>query len=208
MLQGPTAPQQPAPQQAPAQATEPRAAGPEAHPEAANTNQPSAPAPGLYLVNPLMVGPLPGWAALLDHVASLGCTAVLLAPPTQPGPSGNLYHLGDPDQPHPCLEAPDLPAALRHLAEAARQRGLALYLDLVLDRAASAGAFAARHPAWFRAAAAEGPPDPRQPLPEVGTTPARLDEPDLQQDWLHRLQAWAASAACTPKQPRQPSGAT
>ncbi len=177
---------------APPQAEAPLALPPEVLPNlpAANANLPAPRAPSLYLVNPLLVGPLAAWPALFAHVASLGCTAVLLAPPTQPGPTGNLFHLGDPDQPHPCLEAPSLPGALAQLVAAAHGHGLALYLDLVLDRAASASAFVARHPTWFNAAAGEGPPDPRLPLREVGTCAARLEGPGLQQDWAFRLQGW------------------
>ncbi len=185
----------PAPAEAPpvAAAAVPTPAGAVAMPppaSAANANLPAAPAPSLYLVNPLLVGPLPGWEALFAHVAGLGCNAVLLAPPTQPGPTGNLYHLGDPDLPHPCLEAASLTAALAQLAEAARRHGLALYLDLVLDRAASAGGFAARNPAWFNPSAAAGPPDPRLPPREDGTITARLKDPALRQDWLRRVQGW------------------
>ncbi len=148
----------------------------------------------MYLVSPLLVGPLSAWEALFAHAAGLGCNVVLVAPPGQPGPTGNLYHLGDPDLPHPCLATSgSMPQALAQLADSARVHGLALYLDLVLDRVASGGSLAARHPDWFALAAAEGPPDPRQPPTEVGTAAARWEVPGLAMEWRQRIGAWVAA---------------
>ena len=155
---------------------------------------PVTPALRIYLVNPLLVGPLPAWDANFAHIAGLGFTVALLAPPSQPGGDGNLYHIGDPDLAHPCLEsAGRLVPALAHLVELARGHGLALHLDLVLDRVAAEGVFAARHPAWFGPGVAEGPPDPRQPASHPGTVVARWNDPALRADWLARLQGWVAA---------------
>ena len=52
-----------------------------------------------------MVGPLPAWDAAFAHAAGLGFDGVLLPPIGAPGGSGHLFQLGDPDRPHPALEA-------------------------------------------------------------------------------------------------------
>ena len=57
---------------------------------------PAVPAPRLYLLHPLLVGPLPAWDAAFARVAGLGFDAALLAPIFAPGPSGNIFQLGDP----------------------------------------------------------------------------------------------------------------
>ncbi|MBV1799855.1 alpha-1,4-glucan--maltose-1-phosphate maltosyltransferase [Siccirubricoccus sp. G192] len=161
--------------------------------------QPPAPAvPRLYLLHPLLIGPLPAWDAAFAHAAGLGFDAVLLAPVFAPGGSGNLFHTGDPDAPHPVLEAPgDAAAVLEALAGRARAQGLSLYLDLVLDRAGADGALAAAHPGWFEDAAGALPLDPRMPLPERGALRARLEdaavEAALGEWWEARLRRFAAA---------------
>ena len=79
------------------------------------------PAPRLYLLHPLLVGPLPAWDAAFARVAGLGFDAALLAPVFAPGPSGNIFHLGDPEAAHPILEATgDAAATLAELASKAK----------------------------------------------------------------------------------------
>lgn len=156
---------QPAAAEAPAPASQPAAA-------------PASPAPRLYYLHPLLVGPLPAWDAAFARAAGLGFNAVLLAPPFAPGPSGNLFHLADPEAPHPILAAPgDATATLAELAAKAKAAGLALHLDIVLDRVAAEGALRAGHPDWFGGDGESGPPDPRQAPPERGTARARWEDP-------------------------------
>ncbi|MFC7476638.1 maltotransferase domain-containing protein [Dankookia sp. GCM10030260] len=153
-------------------------------------------APRLYLLHPLLVGPMPAWDAAFARVAGLGFDAVLLAPVFAPGPSGNIFQLSDPDAPHPILEAPgDAISALADLAAKAKSAGLALYLDIVLDRVAEGGAFEASHPDWFATEARSGLPDPRQTPPERGTTRARWEDPAVAEAlgawWEARLRRFA-----------------
>ncbi|WP_241671148.1 alpha-1,4-glucan--maltose-1-phosphate maltosyltransferase [Dankookia rubra] len=159
---------------------------------------PAAPAPRLYLLHPLLVGPLPAWDAAFARVAGLGFDAALIAPVFAPGPSGNIFHLSDPEAPHPILEAPaDAVAALAELASKAKSAGLALYLDIVLDRVAAGGALLASHPDWFETEAQAGPPDPRQAPPERGTARARWEDPAVAEAlggwWEDRLRRFAAA---------------
>ena len=156
------------------------------------------PAPRLYLLHPLLVGALPAWDAAFARVASLGFDAALLAPVFAPGPSGNIFHLSDPDAPHPILEAPgDAFATLETLAGKAKAAGLALHLDIVLDRVAEGGAMQARHPEWFATESLTAPPDPRQAPPERGTAQARWDDPAVAEAlgawWEERLRRFAAA---------------
>ncbi|MBC4016899.1 alpha-1,4-glucan--maltose-1-phosphate maltosyltransferase [Siccirubricoccus deserti] len=153
--------------------------------------------PRLYLVHPLLVGPLPAWDALFAHVAGLGFDIALLAPPFAAGASGNLLHIADPDAPHPILEASgDSAEALRILAEKARAQGLALYLDLILDRAAVDGVLPRSHAAWV-AGAVDDLPDPRVPPAERGTGWLRWNDPAVAEElfawWEARLRRFVAA---------------
>ncbi|MDN3566870.1 DUF3416 domain-containing protein [Paeniroseomonas aquatica] len=157
-----------------------------------------APVPRIYLLHPLMVGPLPAWDAALERVAGLGFNTVLLPPPFAPGGTGNLYQLSDPDAPHPIFEAAgDSLALLETLAGKARAQGLELYVDLVLDRVAADGRLAAEQPGWFAPEQAAGLPDPRREPPDRNTRAARWDEPGsaaaLTQYWAPRLARFAAA---------------
>ncbi len=170
-----------------------------APPPAASVQATSAPrCPRLYYLHPAMVGPLPSWDAALAYAAELGFNGVLLAPVGTPGGSGHLFQIGDPDRPHPALEFEgDTASALAALAEKARRAGVALHLDLVLDRAASDGRLVSEHPEWFAAPPADAPPDPRLAPAEQGIQPARLFDDavaDAMGDWWGaRLRAYAAA---------------
>jgi starch synthase (maltosyl-transferring) len=190
------------PQAAKAPAPPARARGPEPAatppPEQPLGPPPGPPCPRLYYLHPAMVGPLPNWDAAFAHAAGLGFDGVLLAPVGVPGGSGHLFQIGDPDAPHPALDAAgDTTAALAALAEKAGRAGVALHLDLVLDRAASDGRLAGEHPEWFAAPADDAPPDPRQAPAEQGIRPARLFEAAVADGlgawWEARLRAWAAA---------------
>ncbi len=159
---------------------------------------PAPHAPRLYLMHPLLVGALPAWDAALERAASLGFNAVLVAPPFATGGTGNLYQVGDPDVPHPVLEAPgDSAAMLETLAGKAKAHGLALYLDLVLDRVAADGRLAASQPGWFGPQAIGGTPDPRLAPPDRDTVHARWEDPEVAEAlgawWEERLRRFAAA---------------
>ena len=154
--------------------------------------------PRLYYLHPAMVGPLPAWDAAFAHAAGLGFDGVLLPPIGTPGAGGHLFQIGDPDRPHPVLGFEgDTASALTALVDKARGAGVKLFLDLVLDRAASDGRLVAEHPEWFAAPPADAPPDPRQAPAEQGIRPARLFDEGiagpLGEWWLERLRAYAAA---------------
>nr|WP_256476448.1 maltotransferase domain-containing protein [Siccirubricoccus soli] len=81
---------------------------------------------------------------------------------------------------------------LRLLADKARAEGLALYLDLVLDRTAADGVLARHHPDWTDAPDGS-PPDPRLPPEAQGVAWLRWKDgagEALYEWWELRLRRW------------------
>ncbi|MBE7220579.1 MAG: DUF3416 domain-containing protein, partial [Caulobacteraceae bacterium] len=98
----------------------------------------SAPAPRLYHVPLSMVADPGQWPAILDNAAGMGFDTVLISPPTEPGPSGNLLLPFGFERAHPAL-GHELEGSVAGVARQARDRGLALMADLVIDRVAADG---------------------------------------------------------------------
>ena len=117
--------------------------------------------PRIYYLHPLLAGPVAAWPRHMERVAALGFSHVLLAPPFLPGRAGNIFLVADHDRLHPALGGGDARAALDAAAQAARAHGLALLLDLVVDRVACDAAIVAAHPDWFAGHGRDDPPDPR-----------------------------------------------
>ncbi|MBL6076933.1 DUF3416 domain-containing protein [Belnapia sp. T18] len=149
-------------------------------------------------MHPLLIGPLPAWDAAFERAAGLGFNGVLIPPPFATGASGHVQQIGDPDSPHPALEAQgDSTTALEALAAKARAHSLDLYVDLVLDRVAADGRLAREQPGWFAGDAPIGMPDPRLEPPDRDTLRARWDDPDtvagLGAWWEERLRRFTAA---------------
>jgi starch synthase (maltosyl-transferring) len=116
--------------------------------------------PRIYMINPLLAGPVADWGRWLDRAATLGFTHVLTAP-LFAGPS--LLLPEDFDRVHPALgwsgSAED---ALRLFAEACRARGLTPLLDVYPTQVAAEGSLGQGHPALFQAGEAGRSLDPRR----------------------------------------------
>jgi starch synthase (maltosyl-transferring) len=146
----------------------------------------------IYSLHPLLAGPIDRWAGQLDRIAGLGFDHVLIAPPFDAGPRGDLFLSLDPEAIDPRLRpagSDGLGAAdgIARIAEACRAAGLRLLLDLVLDRVAAAAPLAQSRPDLFGQTLQAGVFDPRQDLGGSGAAYARLHEPAAI-DW------WAARA--------------
>src|SRR5215469_18406235 len=147
---------------------------------------------GVYYLHPLLAGPIEEWREHLDRIAAMGFGAVVIAPPFQPGASGDLFLTADHDRLDPRLGAGDAVAALARWAQAAVSCGLRPMLDLVVDRVAAeaTGNCAA---AWYGSDTDDEPPDPRRAPQEPGV--ARLqadgDIDGLVAAWSERLMMWA-----------------
>ena len=97
----------------------------------------------LYHVPLAMVATPDLWPTILDACAGMGFGVVVISPPGDPGPKGNQLLPRDWDKPHPALPpATTIEGAVGDLAAACRTRGLALMVDLVVDRLATDGQLA------------------------------------------------------------------
>ncbi|UPG91851.1 DUF3416 domain-containing protein [Luteibacter aegosomaticola] len=151
----------------------------------------------IYYLHPLLAGPMTGWNAWIDHAASLGFRQLLIAPPFETSPAGDVFVTRDFDRMNPALGVDgDATTRLEQLAKACRARNLELWIDLPLDELASDAPVRAQHPEWFRAVATEhGTPDPRWTPSESDSARWRLNDPDVAQAatrwWVERLSRWA-----------------
>ncbi len=85
-----------------------------------------------------MLSGISDWEALFDHAAALGFDTVLTAPPFLTLPGESVFVATDFDRLTPSLQDLGTPAAgMKTLAKAARDRGLALMIDIVIDRLSS-----------------------------------------------------------------------
>jgi starch synthase (maltosyl-transferring) len=155
----------------------------------------------IYYVHPLLAGPLSQsadecWKTVCARAKALGFDTLMTAPLWAPDPDGNPYVPADPDQLNPALhDSGDLAAVMTGLSRACTAHGLALMIDLVLDRVAADGAMARAHPDWY------GPQpgvdalrDPRKDLHERHALPLRTDDgaapAGFIENWIERLGLW------------------
>jgi len=157
--------------------------------------------PKIYYLHPLLAGPLPHWRPHLERAAGLGFTHIDIAPPFQPDGSGNVFLADDFEKPHPLLGASS-PAdgAVADISAACRELGLALLIDIVLDRVARGGAMARSAPRWFREnVTATNTLDPRRARHEVDAADANFEDPaagpQLIAWWIDRLVRLAQAGA-------------
>ena len=144
-------------------------------------------APKIYHLHPLVAGPLTEWPGHFAHCRDLGFDAVCLAPPFAPGDGGDIFATSEHEALHPALGSRDsADDALARAAESAAGHGLALLLDVAIDRVAANAALRCLGD-WFGDADS---PDPRRPCPP-GLVYARFDRAEVAEHltswWIDRL---------------------
>jgi starch synthase (maltosyl-transferring) len=135
-----------------------------------------------------LAGQITAWPAHLARARRLGFRQICTAPFTRPGQRGDLFLAGDLDRPDPRLGAAydTTEAALEAAAAAARQAGLELLVDVVLDRMA----LDATDRTGYEPSPGAGALDPRRPSADIDAAFARFDRPDLLEWWSNRLGTW------------------
>jgi starch synthase (maltosyl-transferring) len=150
--------------------------------------------PSIYYFHPVLGGEMSGWSRHLDRCRAMGFTHLLLAPPFQPGQSGNIFLTADYDSWHPALRAgAGASSQLRNLAEDCHRRGLEIWLDLVLDRVASEARLVSEHPHWFDRVRGDPLPDPRIIHRTSQTASFHFGEPhegEILEWWQSRIHEW------------------
>jgi starch synthase (maltosyl-transferring) len=158
-------------------------------------------APRIYFLHPLLVGPLDAWPAQFEHAAALGFDHVLIGSPFQPGRAGHVQVVADHQRLNPAFESQaSVRDALRALADAAQKRGLALLVDVVVDRVAADGVLFRDHPQWFQPFEAEAARlDPRHARREDNVAYANFSSAEtavpLTDWWSAQLLALADAGA-------------
>ena len=147
----------------------------------------------IYYLHPLLAGRIDAWGDHLDRIAAMGFDTVVIAPPFLPGASGDLFRTGDHDRLDPRLGTGDAIAALGRLAQEARDRGLLLMLDVVVDRVAAEALLLDDFSAWYCIDTDDEPPDPRRPprQSDIAELCIGRNLPGVAVGWTKRLVEWA-----------------
>jgi starch synthase (maltosyl-transferring) len=166
--------------------------------------EPVRPAFRIYYIHPLLAGPLAGWRDHLARARAMSFTHVCVAPIFAPGRTGDIFLVDDYEQVNPALTQDtagqhSADAEVRQLADLCAEAGLALLLDLVLDRIAADGAMARSAPHWFYRGAGTDIVDPRKAQLAPEALPARFDDPQRESEltawWTDRIVRLAQNGA-------------
>ena len=106
----------------------------------------------IYNLFPPLAGAIPSWEGHLDRIADMGFTWIYLNPIHTPGLSGSLYAVKDYFGVNPLFHpenGSDPEAALKHFLKEARNRGIKVMLDLVINHTAIDSPLVAEHPQWY-----------------------------------------------------------
>lgn len=123
----------------------------------------------IYHMHPLVAGPLGNWPATFERIVAMGFSHACLAPPFEPGQSGDIFVHSSFDRLHPALgfdgSAED---GICLAAEMASRAGLGLMLDIAPGHVAFDSPMRQHHQDWFGPVSGGYTADPRQ-------RPHRLD---------------------------------
>jgi starch synthase (maltosyl-transferring) len=144
-------------------------------------------AANIYHLHPLVAGALAGWSATFARIAAMGFSHVCLAPPFEPGASGDIFIHATFDRLHPALGF-NGPAeqGIALAAELASRAGLRLMLDIAPGQVAIGSPLWRCRPDWFSPAAGDRIADPRRPPHRTDVATPRFDQTavaDAVSDW-------------------------
>ncbi|MGH8497073.1 MAG: maltotransferase domain-containing protein [Gammaproteobacteria bacterium] len=138
--------------------------------------------PRIYNLFPLLAGHIDRWHEHLPRIAGMGFDWLFVNPFFEPGASGSIYAIRDPARLHPVVAGgASFDSAVTGFTARARDSGLRVMIDLVINHTARDALLAERHPEWYLREAdgsilaprAVDPVDPRKAT--VWTDLAELD---------------------------------
>jgi starch synthase (maltosyl-transferring) len=155
-------------------------------------------APKIYHLHPLVAGPLSEWSRHFARCRAMAFDTVCVAPPFAPGASGDIFITADHAVLHPALQwCGAAEAGIARAAADAARHGLALWLDLAIDRVAIDSAIRQHDESWFAAGGCGGPPNPWRAPYRLDAAYARFEQADVVEPltgwWLERLTQWVHS---------------
>jgi starch synthase (maltosyl-transferring) len=134
----------------------------------------------IYHLHPLVAGPLSVWPALFDRVAAMGFSHVCVAPPFEPGDSGDIFIHATFDRLHPALNfAGTAEQGIELIAGHARASGLDLMLDVGPGQVAIDSRLRQLHSDWFASPMQAGSADPRLPPHRADVAVPRFDRTSI-----------------------------
>jgi starch synthase (maltosyl-transferring) len=145
----------------------------------------------IYHLHPLVAGPLETWSVMFERIAGMGFDQVCLAPPFEPGGSGDIFIHAGFDRLHPALgfngSATD---GLTLIADLAARAGLRLMLDIAPGQIAVESPLHRRQPEWFDPTGSAGMADPRRRPHRADVAIPRFNQTDVADavaDWWVEL---------------------
>ena len=140
-------------------------------------------APRIYYFHPLLAGARSSWPQHLNRCRDMGFDHVLLAPVFAPGADGDIFLTADHDRVNPAVaHSLAVDQMVEDFARACRERGLSLFLDVVIgelarDTFSPSGRQAGFFPRTFtlRISIPEGRAYPLMPPIRASTTQLRPD---------------------------------
>jgi len=107
----------------------------------------------IYNLFPLLAGPFSAWDAHLERASRMGFNWVFVNPVQRLGASGSLYSIADYFSLNPALldqGSADSPEdQIRRVTGKARDLGLSMMIDLVINHCAADSPLLRAHPEWF-----------------------------------------------------------
>ena len=147
----------------------------------------------IYHLHPLVAGPLDKWQGTFERIAAMGFTHVCLAPPFEPGGSGDIFIHATFERLHPALDYNrSAEEGLKFAANIAARAGLKLLLDIAPGQVAIDAPLRQRQPDWFTSAGSSPIADPRRPPRRVDVVMPRFGETTFAEavsDWWIELLA-------------------
>ncbi len=141
----------------------------------------------IYHLHPLVAGPLSAWAPVFARIAAMGFSHVCLAPPFEPGGSGDIFVHSTFARLHPALEfAGTADQGLSVMSELTTESGLGLMLDIAPGQVAVDSALRQQEPDWFAPNGSDQIADPRRPPRRVDVAVPRFGQTalaDAESDW-------------------------
>src|ERR1043165_1331175 len=146
----------------------------------------------IYYVSPLHLGSLETWRGPFQRAREIGFSHICLAPIFAPAANGDTFLIDDFERTNPVLQlAETVDEAVLEIASLAREAGLHLVVDLVVDRVAADGAMARSAPHWFYRGVGSDVIDPREAQLGAEAVPARFEDPQREEEltawWIDRI---------------------